>query len=283
MRQVAVGCAAIAISVLTGTGALCGQQMRSIQPSDCVTVRSLLFDDISWHSTIKISPDGRRVAYPVRIANLSPNKNEIEVYARNASAGANDSHSDTPILMEVGISSLQWRSDSRHLVYLLNRNGKASIEQLDVVSGARSIFVSTGMNVAEFSIDSSGDTIVFGVDLSGKDSSHRPTQTEIDRGYRIPYQEPEETIYPQRKVFATHLQHGVWSRPTALVFRSPLSGTSITPMKITRQIIHKPGSGPCSAIWIGIVSGCRNMKTPIHPRSINTSDGIISASCKMQI
>lgn len=227
MRHMTFRYAAFAAWILAGTAALSGQEMRAIQPRDCISIRDLLDDDISWHSTIKISPDGLRVAYPVRIADMATNTNEIEVYVRNLTGDHDQRRGDVPVLRASGIGLLQWRPDGRHLVYLLSHKGRASIGLFDANTGIRSRLAAIGMDVAEFSVDRSGDTIVYSVDVPGKDSAHPPTETDRARGYRIPFQEPTETIWPQRKIFVIHRFHGMWSKPRPLTLTSPLSGAQM--------------------------------------------------------
>src|SRR6266550_7231206 len=107
---------------------LSAQHKLAITPSDCVTVRDLMHDDISWRSTIRISPDGSRVAYPVRSPNLAANANEVELYVRDLRA---DRISSGRSVVVGDISALQWLADGRHLTFLMRKNGRRVIEGID--------------------------------------------------------------------------------------------------------------------------------------------------------
>lgn len=223
--------------ILSCCGVVCAQEQRAITPSDCVSVRGLLHDDLSWHSTIKFSPTRSHVAYAVRVPYLTENSNEVEIYVRNLPLGVAASHTAKPILRGTAISSLQWRPDGRYLVYLVKRNGRMLIEQMDAITGNRSILFAANTDIAEFSIDGDGKTIAYAVDVPGQDSTYQPSPTESAGGYRISFQEGEQTIWPQRNIFVIHRVQGTWSKPKLLIIKSPLSGGSMA------AITYLPNSG----------------------------------------
>jgi hypothetical protein len=225
------------VCILAWASALLAQPTRAIVPSDCVSIRDLLHDDVSWHSSIQISPDGRHIAYPVRAPNLATNENDIEVYVQSWPPGKDADQTKGPILSGTGISQLQWRPDGRHLVYLMVHNGAASINEIDVESKALTRLVVLNPNAREFSISKNGDAIVYGVDVAGKERMRGPSADESARGYRIPFEEEGGTVWPERQLFAMHRLRRGWSSPELLVIKSPLSGA---PMN---ALTYLPNSG----------------------------------------
>src|SRR6266480_778454 len=112
------------------------QEKRAITPSDCVTVRDLQFDESTWRSTIKISPDGKRIAYPVTSPNFRTNENDIELYVRKLPE--DPGHSGKPILVG-DISAVRWQPDNKHLTLLLKENGRRMFERVDAMTGDREV------------------------------------------------------------------------------------------------------------------------------------------------
>ena len=204
---------------------LSAQHKRAITPRDCVTVRDLLHDDISWRSTIRISPDGGRVAYPARSPNLATNANEVELYVRKLPA--DPINSGKPV--RVGdISALQWLEDGRHLTFLMKENGRRMIEWIDALTGAHEVLVKASTDIAEYSIDQGGSTLVYGTDVADHDLEPGPTAQETARGYRIPFRTPSEMWWPlQRNLFVTRRRQGRWTTPEPIVIRSPLTRQSL--------------------------------------------------------
>ncbi len=204
---------------------LSAQHKLAITPSDCVTVRDLMHDDISWRSTIRISPDGSRVAYPVRSPNLAANANEVELYVRDLRA---DRISSGRSVVVGDISALQWLADGRHLTFLMRENGRRVIEGIDAVTGAREVLVKADTDIAEYSVDRGGSTVVYATDVADHDLKRAPTAEETARGYRISFQTPAETSWPlQRNLFITRRLPGRWTTPEPLTIRSPLNRRSL--------------------------------------------------------
>src|SRR6266480_7194434 len=127
----------LAVAVLVGSSSS-AQQKRMITPTDCVTVRDLQHDDSTWRSTIKISPDSSRIAYPLKTPNLATNENDIELYVRLVSE--DPGHSGKPLLAG-DISAMRWTADSKHLTMLVKDNGRRVVERVDAQTGEREILV----------------------------------------------------------------------------------------------------------------------------------------------
>ncbi len=197
-----------------------GQQKRAITPSDCVTVRDLQHDDSTWRSTIKISPDSSRIAYPVRTPNLATNENDIELYVRLVSE--DPGHSGRPLLVG-DISAMRWTADSKHLTMLVKDNGRRVVERVDAQTGEREILVRADTDIAEYSIDRDGTTIVYAIDEPTTDSKDGPRPEEVATGFRIPFQVSGDIYARRRRLLVTRQSQTGWTTPEPIIIQSPLS------------------------------------------------------------
>jgi dipeptidyl aminopeptidase/acylaminoacyl peptidase len=210
--------------LLAGTvaavSALSAEPKRPVTASDCVSVRDLSHDDVAWRSTIKISPDGSQVAYLLKSPNLKTNENQIQLYVRKLPSSPRDA--GRPI--RVGdISALQWLADGKHLAFLRKQNGRRVVGQINVLTGKVEAIVGAASDIAEYSIDQGGNTVAFATDVSDHDWKAGTTAEQIASGYRIPFQPPEESSWPSRRLFVTRRVHGAWTTPEQIVVRSPLT------------------------------------------------------------
>jgi len=196
---------------------------RPITASDCVAVRDLLHSEEVSVSAIKISPDGRSAAYPVRSPDLGANENRIEIYVKSLNAQAPGVN--RPVIVG-GISLMRWTPDGRHLSLLVSNNGLKELEEVDPVSGARRVLVRQDQDIVEYSIDRGETTVVYATDvpIDQAQSTHAPQ--EIARGYRIPFEDnnSEDKAWLHRKLYVVRWVGGRWSRPQPIVIRSPLDG-----------------------------------------------------------
>src|SRR6266404_3375363 len=159
------------------------QQKRAITPRDCVTVRDLQLDESTFRSTIKISPDGSRVAYTVKSPNLTTNENEIELYVRKLPPDPRNS--GKPIVVG-DISAVRWRADSSELTALMKENGRRMLEEVDPVTGVHHILVKADTDIEEYSMARDDGTIAYATRVSAASQDIGPTAQEISSGYRIP-------------------------------------------------------------------------------------------------
>lgn len=201
------------------------QQKRAIRPSDCVTVRHLQHDDSTFRSTIKISPDGSRVAYLVRSPNLIKNQNEIELYVRTLPTGPNNS--GKPILAG-DISAMRWRPDGQNLTVILKENGHRMLEEVDSATGAHRVIVRAGEDIQEYSLSQDGSVVVYSTLEPAAAQSVGPTAEESASGYRIPYQEAGGILQSHERLFVTRRIGSVWRPPQPITITSPLSKQPLT-------------------------------------------------------
>src|SRR6266702_2596718 len=186
----------IACALTVGlSGAAPAQLKRPIAPSDCVTVHYLK-DDYP-HSSIQVNPQGTLFAYVVKSPNLQTNQNDISLYVRPMSG---DSATGLPALTAAGISSLQWLADGRHIVFLVRANGVNAVERLDTATGQQEVLARTDVDIVEYSIDSTGNTIVFATEEREADRGLQWTPAETAKGYRIPFNESGLYVFPKRRI-----------------------------------------------------------------------------------
>ncbi len=214
----------LGVAVLAGSPSS-AQEKRGITPCDCVTVRDLQHDDSTWRSTIKISPDGSRIAYPVKSPNLKTNENDIELYVRNLPSDPN--HSGRPVLVG-DISAMRWMADGKHLTMLIKEKGRRTLERVDAGTGDREVLVTADTDIAEYSIDRDGETVVYATDAQKGDPKGGPSPQEIASGYRISFQTSADTFWPTRRLFVTRRTGGAWTTPDPITIRSPLSQQPLT-------------------------------------------------------
>jgi len=198
---------------------------RPVTARDCVTVRDVANDEISWQSTIKISPDGIRVAYLVKSPNLVTNVNDIELHIEPVAA--NSGMKSKPLLVG-DLSEVRWSGDSRHVVLLMKVGNRRVVAMVGTRSGYRRVLIKSATDIVEYSMDAMVKTIVYATEVPDVASDGHPTEEESARGYRIPFPIQTETSWPRRQVFVTHRVGGDWSRPTLISIDSPLSGRRLS-------------------------------------------------------
>jgi dipeptidyl aminopeptidase/acylaminoacyl peptidase len=204
-----------------GAGAVASaQQRRAITPRDCVSVRELQHDDSTWRSTIKISPDGSKIAYTVVSPNLTTNRNDIRLYVQSLSTSPKKI--ERPLLVG-DISAVRWMADNKHLTILIKEHGRGGVERVDAETGQCDVLVKPDRDIAEYSIDADGNHIVYATNALKGDARRSPNPQEIANGYRISFETSQDISWPSRRLFLTRLIKGAWTTPESITIRSPLS------------------------------------------------------------
>ena len=229
--------------VILGCRFLSSEEKRAVVPDDCLTVRNLkpLDTTASWRWPIKISKDGRSVAFLVESPNLAMNTNDGHLYIR---ATPDIPSSQSQLLLSGQISDFLWSSNGHSLMVLIKQNGSRILESVDVSTGKIQLIARAGVDIDEFSVDQSGDVVVY----TTRQSIARPAQThsaeEMARGYRIPFENADEMNWPHSLVFVIRRENGVWTVPKQIVFRSPLGGENMTALARSENAPLMPTLSP---------------------------------------
>ncbi len=242
MRSPKIGAVVVGLALFIST-ILLAETKRPITPQDCVTVRDILPVDMtaSWRWPIKMSPDGHSVAYLVESPNLITNVNDIVLYVRTVQR---DSSTPSRILLTGDISDFLWTSGGRSIAVLIKDDGRRVLKSIDIATGGEQILVKADKDIDEFSIDESGDTVVYTARESNADAVQGPTAQEIARGYRIPFEKSDELHWLHSSVYVTRYVHGSWLAPRMLTFTSPLSGQKMTSLALGTNLPLVPTLSP---------------------------------------
>jgi dipeptidyl aminopeptidase/acylaminoacyl peptidase len=225
------------------SASMVAQEKRPVTARDCVAMRDLQFDESSFRSTLKISPDGSRVAYLVRSSNFEKNENETELYVRTLPLGEHDSRK--PILAGK-MAAIRWLADSRHLTGLMRNNKHQVLEEIDSHSGHHRVLVTVGADIVEYSINADQSVIVYATHLPPAAKDIAPTSEQIASGYRIPFQTASSStsLLDREQLFVTRRVPGGWSRPEPLAITSPLTHQLLTSFVYGNTAFLNPALSP---------------------------------------
>ncbi|MGC2161537.1 MAG: hypothetical protein WA634_06505, partial [Silvibacterium sp.] len=215
----------LTVVLLSTTSFALGQHKRPVLPIDCVTVRYAVDD--AYHHAIEINPQGTYAAYLVKSPNLEMNRNEFELYVKPLADAA--SSQERLILSSPRISQLQWLNDGRHLVALVDVDGRTVVMEIDTRKGSRELLLKEPVDITEYSINGSGSVLVAAIAKeSGILPDAMPNALEIARGYRIPFQQPDSNGLPKRALLVTRRVHGGgWTTPLPVTLHSPFTGREL--------------------------------------------------------
>jgi dipeptidyl aminopeptidase/acylaminoacyl peptidase len=113
---------------------------------------------------VEISPDGREVAYVVKAPNVETNENEFRVYSRDLDQPSEKTNGR--LLMKSGgaLYGLKWVARNRGLMVLDSAENNHIVE-VDSETSARRAILTSGEPISSFSVDASGDLIVYATDV----------------------------------------------------------------------------------------------------------------------
>jgi dipeptidyl aminopeptidase/acylaminoacyl peptidase len=186
-------------------------QLRSITVQDCVRTRRIVDQEV------QISPEGSYVAYVVKTADLSRNRNDYRLYVRNLTQ-VKARENGRLLLQADFISSIRWIG-RRELVANVGVKKRQSAELHNRVTIVNLDNHSHRLNLPfDFQLYSSsadGNTMAFSVEHQTKLSNDiEQTRKDNAQGYRVSFGSGTEMSYEQLPAFDIYLGENMrTSRP----------------------------------------------------------------------
>jgi dipeptidyl aminopeptidase/acylaminoacyl peptidase len=201
----------------------------SVDPATCIGVRYFAND------SIRISGDGKRVAYLVKSANLDTNENDYALYVEDLSEHRVAAHA--PLATFVDASQLTWIADGHRIALLGRQAGRVAVIFVDAATGAIQTIAKAPADIREFSVDRDGTTIVFATEVPRSSADEVPSERENETGFRIPFQMEGESSELERRIFLTRrTPTGEWTVPSAVALQSPLTKKPVTILPYTYSL-----------------------------------------------
>jgi len=145
---------------------------------------------------VKLSPDGRRVAYLLKSPNLTTNKNDYQLRVRDLEEITHRENGRL-LFQSDELSEVTWVADGRYVTFLNREKNKSRIIKLDIETGKMETVCEYPGWVREYSIGRDGDVVAFATKLPPSDDAAKPTMAE--RGYVIPFGYPASQAYERVK------------------------------------------------------------------------------------
>ncbi len=250
---------------------LCGgnglAQERGITPRDCVAVKYIEGVWMSW--------SGKRVAYLVKAPNIAQNRNEYQLYVREV-----DDRSLSPgALLFTGaeISDLKWLRDDSRIAMLLPGDSGKKLVFLNTITGVLEPSIDTPNNIEEYSIDSTGNTLVYRAAEMGKQRSDvsGPTPEEIASGYRIKFGEKATDGFPMSTLYIRrHETSGTWSAAQALTIENPFTHVRTSLLPFAHGISLSPNGRRLLLSYLSTKVPDEWMNDPVVKRQPATTDSL---------
>lgn len=183
---------------------------RLITVEDCVETRR--FErPIGQRSAVLLSPDGRWIAYLVKMPDVASNRNNLSLYVRVLLRHGTQQNG-TLVARHDNILAFHWLADSHRLVILSEDNHRRSIQLVNTVNGTIEEVPARGI-VDWVSVDASGNTIAYNLRVPRIDPA---AQANIFR-YGAPILigrlliQDEDSPFQYSKIIIAHKgKHGEW-------------------------------------------------------------------------
>jgi dipeptidyl aminopeptidase/acylaminoacyl peptidase len=219
----------LALVVSLVVGQIAADALRPITVEDCVRTRRILYHEV------RLSPDGREVAYVVKAPNLETNRNDYQLYVRDLhESGVREN--GRMLLQADQISGVRWISSGRLMALAQTREpredaGDNRLLVVDVGTGTTDT-LDFPARIEEYSASADGSTIVFSTKApaGGGASTAEKENVREERGFRVAFGDStvESTdSLPQDEIFVAAMTPEGKFALKRLDFFSPSEGAPV--------------------------------------------------------
>jgi len=154
---------------------------RQITVEDCVQTRHVVRHEV------RIAPDGRTVAYLVKIANWRTNRNKYQLYVRGLDASSR--RRNGRLLLEgQGLSGLVWTADSKSLMILEQQNRRSVILRVNSEGHGSQVVVTSPRPIEGYATDAKGEIVAFSRSLI--EDQRKRFDKEMTLGFPVTFGDP---------------------------------------------------------------------------------------------
>lgn len=196
-------------------------------PQVCTEIKYLAQDEVTSRPALRLSHEGKRIAYVVQVSNLHSDQYDDALYVVRLGNGV----SSKPRLLITNriIGGINWFPDDRHLAVLMLLHGKIVLSAVDSETGTYEVIKEAHGDVTDFSMDSSGTAIAIGVKVPNHYAAVNRSIAENRNGYRVSLDSLAQPDRPRRLIYVLHrVRSHLWTMDPPLSFISPLSGLRLT-------------------------------------------------------
>lgn len=153
------------------------QSKRPITVADCVQTRRI------FEGQVELSPDGESVAYVVEAPDVATNKNHYRLYLRDLKHPEVRDNGKLLLDTERVLRGVNWPAHSNKLFLMEELEHGPVVIEVDTETADTRVAVTSTDAIASFSVDASGDMIVFSA-WSGP-SNDQNVRPYLEYGYAV--------------------------------------------------------------------------------------------------
>jgi dipeptidyl aminopeptidase/acylaminoacyl peptidase len=212
----------VLLAVLILSAFMLAQEKKSVTVEDCVGMRRIVSGEV------KISPDGKQIAYLAKAPKLKANQNDYQLWVRDVTDSSQQESGKKVFSSTVELSGLTWLADRKRIALLMHpREPKSRILFIDSDTGQEEAVVDVPAGILGYSISATGETVAYTSYLE-RPQVIPPNQNPevIARGYSIPFKYPE-ILFQQKTGFSQRYEVWVlWRGPDGKWERTSVTSTS---------------------------------------------------------
>ncbi len=134
-----------------------GEEKRAVAVRDCISVKKVV-----WQKEVRISPNGRRVAYVLKAPNLITNQNDYQLLVRDLNHTAERESGSLVFHSQDLLSGLGWLADGKRVVLIARIwKDRSKILIINTETRETETVVEVPNGIGQYSINATGDVVAY--------------------------------------------------------------------------------------------------------------------------